>query len=209
MRGLAREWATDFRAVARNDPAAKSGLETALAHTALHAIWTYRVTHRLHRAGLRVPARLLSALARFWSGVEIHPGAEIGAGFFIDHGNGVVIGETAQVGRDCVLFHNVTLGGTGKHEGKRHPTLGDRVFVGTGATLLGPIHVGDDAKIGAGSFVHMRDVPADCTAVGTPAKIVKREGVRVDEELPRTLLSDASHPVALPGAPAPARAAKG
>lgn len=208
MRGLAREWASDFRAVARNDPAAKSALETALAHTALHAIWVHRIAHRLHGIGLRVPARVLSALARFWSGVEIHPAAEIGEGFFIDHGSGVVIGETARIGRDCVLFHNVTLGGTGKHQGKRHPSLGDRVYVGTGATLLGPLTVGDRAKIGAGSFLHMRDVPADCTAVGTPARIVKRAGVRVDEELPRTLLSDASRPVALPDADADATAAR-
>jgi len=176
----------DWDAVARNDPAAHSRLETALCHTALHAIWVYRVAHGLDaRVGLRTLARFLTALAYVWSGVEIHPAARIGRRFFIDHGCGVVIGETAEIGDDCVLFHNVTLGGTGKHQGKRHPTLRDRVYVGTGATLLGPIVVGENAKIGAGSFIHMRDVPADCTAVGTPARIVKQNGERVEAELPR------------------------
>lgn len=198
--GILHAMAEDWDAVARNDPAAHSRVETALCHTALHAIWMHRLAHGLHvRFGLRTVARFLSALAYVWSGVEIHPAARIGRGFFIDHGNGVVIGETASIGDDCVLFHNVTLGGTGKHGGKRHPTLCDRVFVGTGATLLGPLTVGENAKIGAGSFIHMRDVPANCTAVGTPARIVKRDGARVDEELPRASLSDASIPVAIPG----------
>jgi serine O-acetyltransferase len=198
--GILHAMAEDWDAVARNDPAARSRAETALCHTALHAIWTHRIAHALHvRFGLRTLARWISALAYVWSGVEIHPGARIGRSFFIDHGNGVVIGETSSIGDDCVLFHNVTLGGTGKHGGKRHPTLCDRVFVGTGATLLGPITVGENAKIGAGSFIHMRDVPANCTAVGTPARIVKRDGERVDVELPRASLSDASIPVAIPG----------
>jgi serine O-acetyltransferase len=197
--GTLRAMGEDWNAVARNDPAARSRFETALCHTALHAIWIHRIAHRLHVRGLRTLARFLSALAYAWSGVEIHPGARIGSGFFIDHGNGVVIGETAEIGDDCVLFHNVTLGGTGKHGGKRHPTLCDRVFVGTGATLLGPLTVGENAKIGAGSFIHMCDVPANCTAVGTPARIVKRDGVRVEADLPRALLSDASIPVSIPG----------
>jgi len=195
-----RRMREDWDAVAQNDPAARSRFETALCHTALHAIWVHRIAHTLHsRRGLPTLARFLSALAYAWSGVEIHPGARIGRRFFIDHGNGVVIGETAEIGDDCVLFHNVTLGGTGKHDGKRHPTLRDRVFVGTGATLLGPLTVGENAKIGAGSFIHMRDVPANCTAVGTPARIVKRDGVRVESELPRARLSEASIPVAIPG----------
>jgi len=134
-------------------------------------------------------------LARFLTGVEIHPAARIGRRFFIDHGTGVVIGETAEIGDDCVLFHNVTLGGTGHHRGKRHPTLGDDVLVGTSATLLGPINVGSHTKVGANSFIRMHDVPPNCTAVGAPATIVKRDGRRVDEPLPPTQLSDRSIPV--------------
>jgi len=177
----------DVEAVLRNDPATHSRLEAILAHSPLHAIAMHRVAHWLfQRAHLRLAARLLSSFARFLTGVEIHPGARIGRRFFIDHGVGVVIGETAEIGDDCVLFHNVTLGGTGKHEGKRHPTLGDRVFVGTGAILLGPIRVGSDARIGANSFIHMRDVPPHTTVVGVPAHIVKQDGQRVERELPRT-----------------------
>jgi len=188
--------AGDLRAVARNDPAARSAFESLLCHTPLHAIFVYRIAHALHaRCALPILARLLSAFARFLTGVEIHPAAVIGRRFFIDHGTGVVIGETARIGDDCVMFHNVTLGGTGKHSGKRHPTVGDNVLIGTGAILLGPIHVGDGAKIGAGSFVRMHDVPESCTAAGTPARIVKRNAKRVDEELPRTRISDASIPV--------------
>ena len=182
---MLRAFREDLDAVLDNDAAARSAVETVLALSPLHAIWTYRVAHALHESGLPWLPRMLSALARVLTGVEIHPAARIGRRFFIDHGTGVVIGETAEIGSDCVLFHNVTLGGTGKHEGKRHPTLEDGVFVGTGATLLGPIHVGRGAKIGAGAFVHMRDVPADTTVVGMPARIVKRNGHRVDEELPR------------------------
>jgi len=190
----------DLRVVERHDPAATSRIETLLCHSPLHAILLHRIAHALH-VRYRVPLlpRLLSTLARFLTGVEIHPAARIGRRFFIDHGAGVVIGETAEIGDDCVLFHNVTLGGTGKHRGKRHPTLADNVFVGTSATLLGPITIGANAKIGANSFIRMHDVPANCTAVGAPARIVKRDGVRVDEPLPPTRLSERSIPVALPG----------
>ncbi len=181
----------DLEAVERNDPAAGGRAEILLCHTPLHAIWLYRIAHRLHARWSRtLLARWLSVLARFWSGVEIHPGAVIGERFFIDHGTGVVVGATAEVGDDCFLFHNVTLGGTGHHHGKRHPTLGHGVFVGTGAVLLGPIHVGDRAKIGANSFVRMHDVPADCTVVGSPARVVKRNGRRVEEELAPTRLRE-------------------
>ena len=188
----------DLEAVARNDPAAHNRLETIVAHTPLHAIWLYRLAHALHTQ-LHVPVlpRLLCAVGRFWSGVEIHPGARIGRRLFIDHGTGVVIGETAEIGNDCVLFHNVTLGGTGKHQGKRHPTVEDNVLIGTGATLLGPITIGRDAKVGANAFVRMRDVPAGCTAAGVPARVVKRNGRRVDEELPATRLSTESIPVSM------------
>jgi serine O-acetyltransferase len=181
----------DLEAVLENDAAAVSRVETVFVHSPLHAIWIYRVAHTL-ATRFRVPLvpRALSALARLLTGVEIHPGARIGRRFFIDHGAGVVIGETAEIGDDCVMFHNVTLGGTGKHSGKRHPTLEDDVFVGTGATLLGPIHVGSHVKIGAGAFIHMCDVPAGCTVVGVPARIVKQDGCRVSHELPRTATSD-------------------
>ena len=190
----------DLEAVRHHDPAAHSRIETLLCHSPLHAILLYRVAHALHtRLGLSLVARLVSALARFLTGVEIHPAARIGRRFFIDHGTGVVIGETAEIGDDCVLFHNVTLGGTGQHRGKRHPTLGDDVLIGTSATLLGPITVGSHTKVGANSFIRMHDVPPNCTAVGAPAAIVKRDGRRVDEPLSPTRLSDRSIPVAAAG----------
>jgi len=192
MLGTALE---DIRAVRRNDPAAHGWLEVLLCHTPLHAILLHRVAHGLHtRLRLRVLARFLSVLNRFWTGVEIHPAARIGRGFFLDHGTGVVIGETAVVGEYCVMFHNVTLGGTGKYHGQRHPIVGSHVFIGTGAVLLGPIRVRDRAKIGANAFVVNRDVPPRSTVVGTPARIVKLEGARVDLELPRM----ATHPGAVP-----------
>ena len=191
-----RAFVEDLNGVIQNDPAAASRLETLLCHLPLHAVWAYRIAHFAH-ARLRIPLlpRLLSTWARFWTGVEIHPGARIGRAFFIDHGTGVVIGETAEIGDHCVMFHNVTLGGTGKHRGKRHPTVCDNVLIGTGATLLGPITIGANSKVGANSFIHMHDVPPDSTAVGTPARLVKRGGVRVDEELPNTQLSERSIPV--------------
>ena len=186
----------DLAAIRRNDPAARNTLETCLCHSPLHAIVLYRIAHKLY-ADWRVPLipRILSALARFLTAVEIHPGARIGRRFFIDHGTGVVIGETAEIGDDCVMFHNVTLGGTGKEIGRRHPTLENNVYVGTGAILLGPIRVGSNSKIGANSFLRMHDVPPNCTVVGAPARIVKIEGVRVDKELPVTQLPEDSIPV--------------
>jgi serine O-acetyltransferase len=188
----------DLKAVLRNDPAAKSYSEALLCHTPLHGIWLYRISHFLHtRFRLPIIPRLLSVIARFWAGVEIHPGARIGEKFFIDHGTGVVIGETAEIGDNCVMFHNVTLGGTGKHRGKRHPTIGNNVFIGTGATLLGPITVGDNAKIGANSFIVMHDVPDNCTVIGTPGRIVKLAGERVDLPLIPTIPSPRSIAVAI------------
>ncbi len=191
-----RAFVEDLNAVTQNDPAAASRLETLLCHPPLHAVWAYRIAHFAH-VRLRIPLlpRLLSTWARFWTGVEIHPGARIGRAFFIDHGTGVVIGETAEIGDHCVMFHNVTLGGTGKHRDKRHPTVCDNVLIGTGATLLGPITIGANSKVGANSFIHMHDVPPDSTAVGAPARLVKRGGIRVSEELPRTRLSERSIPV--------------
>jgi serine O-acetyltransferase len=189
----------DIRAVRRNDPAAHGWAEVLLCHVPLHAIIAYRLAHWLHtRLALRLVARIVSVVARFWTGVEIHPAASIGKGFFLDHGAGVVIGETATIGDYCVMFHNVTLGGTGKYRGRRHPSVGDHVFIGTNAILLGPIHVGDHAKVGANAFVINRDVPPHCTAVGTPARIVKRDGEATDEELPRMKLPLGAEPVELP-----------
>ncbi|MBW7858141.1 MAG: serine acetyltransferase [Leptonema sp. (in: Bacteria)] len=168
----------DIRAIRRNDPAAR-GLEVFL-YPSLHAMIFHRfITQPLHRIGLRFFARCFSQMSRFFTGIEIHPGAIIGAGFFCDHGMGVVIGETSEIGKNCVMFHGVTLGGTGKHSRKRHPTVGDNCFIGTHSTLLGPIHIGNNVKIGAESVIVNRDVPPNCTVVGTPAMIVKRGSRRV------------------------------
>jgi serine O-acetyltransferase len=178
----------DIRAVRRNDPSAHSWAEVVLCHAPLHAIMLHRLAHWLF-AGcrLRLLGKLVATFSRALTGVEIHPGARIGKGLFIDHGAGVVIGETVVIGEYCVLFHNVTLGGTGRYQGQRHPVVGDHVFIGTGATVLGPVRIGDYAKVGANAFVINHDVPADCTVVGTPARIVKLRGERVDEPLPRTI----------------------
>lgn len=174
----------DIRAIYRNDPSARN-IEF-MVYQGFHAILAHRFCHFLWK--LRIPfiPRLLSSISRLLTGLEIHPGAKIGKGFFCDHGMGVVIGETAEIGDNVVIFHNVTLGGTGKHPGKRHPTVGNNVLIGTGAILLGPIVVGDNVKIGANSFVVMRDIPSDCTVAGTPGKITKRDGRHCHEELPKT-----------------------
>jgi len=176
----------DIKACFRNDPACRN-IEFLL-YPGFHAITIHRFLHMLWRMHIPFIPRLLSQINRFLTGLEIHPGATIGPGFFVDHGMGVVIGETTEIGRNCVLFHNVTLGGTGKHGGKRHPTLGDNVFVGTGAILLGPITVGSDAKIGANSFIVMHDVPSNCTVAGVPGRIVVRDGAKVDQPLERTVV---------------------
>ena len=174
----------DIKAIYRNDPAAKN-IEFIL-YPGFQALLFHRIIHWLWKLGLPFFPRLFSQLSRFLTGLEIHPGATIGKGFFVDHGAGVVIGETTIIGDNCVMFHNVTLGGTGKHKGKRHPTLGKNVLIGTGAILLGPISVGDNVRIGANSFIFMRDVPSNCTVAGVPARIVKRDGRRCDEPLPHT-----------------------
>lgn len=161
----------DLRAARHGDPAARSSLEVALGYPGVHAVWAYRLTHRLwRRPGLRLPARLLSQLVRAATGIEIHPGAVLGRRLFIDHGMGIVIGETAVVGDDVILFHGATLGGKAMRPGKRHPTLGDRVVVGAGAKILGPVWIGDDAQIGANAVV-VKDVPPGAVAVGVPARI--------------------------------------
>ncbi|NIO02220.1 MAG: serine O-acetyltransferase [Candidatus Latescibacteria bacterium] len=172
----------DLKAIYRNDPAGR-GLDPFL-YPGLHAIICHRyVCHPLYKLRLRFFARAISQLVRFLTGIEIHPGAKIGKGLFIDHGMGIVIGETAEIGENCVMFHHVTLGGTGKHVGKRHPTIGNNVMLGTAATLLGPIKVGDNVKVGAETFIINRDVPDNCTVVGAPGVIVRLEGKNVTTRL--------------------------
>ena len=178
-----RDLIEDIRAIYRNDPAAV-GIECIL-YPCLHSLLAHRlIAHPLYKLGLPFIPRLVSQVARFLTGIEIHPGAKIGPGLFIDHGMGVVIGGTAEIGKNCVLFHGVTLGGTGKHTGKRHPTVGDNVFIGTHATILGPVRIGNNVKIGAETVIINHDVPDNCTAVGAPARIVKMEGQHVDLPLP-------------------------
>ncbi|MFO7245483.1 MAG: serine O-acetyltransferase [Thermaerobacter sp.] len=177
--GLWQTLREDIRTVFERDPAAKSTLEVVLAYPGLHAIWFHRIAHRLYRWRLYTLARLVSHISRFLTGIEIHPGAQIGRRFFIDHGMGVVIGETAVIGDDCTLYQGVTLGGTGKERGKRHPTLGNNVLVGVGAKVLGNIVIGDNSRIGAGAVV-VKDVPPNCTVVGIPGRVVIRDGRRVD-----------------------------
>ncbi|MGO2265394.1 MAG: serine O-acetyltransferase EpsC [Vagococcus salmoninarum] len=164
----------DIQAVKDNDPAAGRTLEVVLTYPGLHALWAHRVSHFLYRHQLKLLARMNAQFWRFLTGVEIHPGARIGRRVFIDHGMGVVIGETAQVGDDVVIFHGVTLGGTGKEVGKRHPTIAKGVLLSAHSQILGPITIGEYAKIGAAAVV-LKDVPAYGTAVGIPAKVVKIE----------------------------------
>jgi len=161
-----------IQAIQREDPAAKSGLEILLCYAGLHAVIIHRVAHWLYQHRLYVPARLISQFARILTGIEIHPGAKIGQRLFIDHGTGVVIGETAEIGDDVLLYQGVTLGGTGNVQGKRHPTVGNRVVVGTGAKILGDITLGDDVKVGAGSVV-VHSVPQGATVVGIPGRVVR------------------------------------
>ncbi len=172
--GLLSTLREDLDNARSHDPAARGDLENAVVYSGLHAIWSYRLAHRLWaRPALRGVARLLSQLTRFLTGIEIHPGATIGRRFFIDHGMGVVIGETTEVGDDVMLYHGVTLGGRSLEHGKRHPTLGDRVTVGAGAKILGPLVIGEDSAIGANAVV-THDVPADSIATGIPAVVRAR-----------------------------------
>jgi serine O-acetyltransferase len=168
----------DFRIIFERDPAARNWLEVLFCYPGLQALMFHRIAHGVHGIGLPFIPRLISHIARFLTGIEIHPGATIGQGVFIDHGMGVVIGETAIIGNYALIYQGVTLGGTGKESGKRHPTLGENVVVGAGAKVLGNLLIGNNVRIGAGSVV-LRDVPSDCTVVGIPGRIVYRSGVRV------------------------------
>ncbi|GAA3643877.1 serine O-acetyltransferase EpsC [Asaccharospora irregularis] len=162
----------DIEYIMENDPAARSKIEVFLLYPSIHAIIWHRVSHFLYKKKMFFTARLISQISRFITGIEIHPGAKIGTGILIDHGMGVVIGETAEVGNRVTIYHGTTLGGTGKDKGKRHPTVGNDVVIGAGTKVLGPINIGSNVKIGANSVV-LKDIPDDSTAVGIPAKIVR------------------------------------
>ena len=166
----------DVDSVFDRDPAARSRWEIALTYPGLHAVWWHRVAHALWRRDWRLLARLISNVSRWLTGIEIHPGAQIGRRFFVDHGMGVVIGETADIGDDCTLYHGVTLGGTTWREGKRHPTLGDGVVVGAGAKILGPITLGEGVRVGSNAVV-LKDAPAGATLVGIPARVVEQRSI--------------------------------
>jgi serine O-acetyltransferase len=163
----------DIRAAKERDPAEPTTLQVIVAYPGVHAIWGHRISHWLWNRGAKVAARAVGELTRILTGVEIHPGAILGTGLFIDHATGVVIGETAEVGDDVTIFHGVTLGGTGRDTGKRHPTIGDRVIIGAGAKILGPIKIGDDSRIGANSVV-VKEVPSSSVVVGVPGQIISR-----------------------------------
>lgn len=170
----------DLNKVMENDPAARSKIEVFLLYPTIHALIAYRISHYLYINKLFFLARLISQISRFFTGIEIHPGAKIGRGLVIDHGMGVVIGETAEIGDNVLLYHGVTLGGTGKDKGKRHPTVGNNVVIGAGAKVLGPIYIGSNSKIGANSVV-LNNVPEGATAVGIPAKnIIKIKEEKLD-----------------------------
>ncbi len=186
---LLRAIRADLAIIKERDPACRGTLEILLCYPGFHALVLHRLSHRLWHLGLALPARLLSQLSRGLTGIEIHPGARIGAGVFIDHGMGVVIGETSVIGNNCLLYQGVTLGGTGKQHGKRHPTLLDNVVVGAGAKVLGAITVGSNTRIGAGSVL-LRDVGPDSTVVGIPGRVIHQSGVRIDP-LAHSALPDA------------------
>ncbi len=189
FRSARREIRETVETVKERDPAARSTAEVLLLYSGVHAIMAHRVAHKLYQNGNYLSARAVSQTARFVTGIEIHPAAQIGKRFFIDHGMGVVIGETAEIGDDCTLYQGVTLGGTGKDVGKRHPTLGNNVMVGAGAKVLGPLKIGSNTKIAANAVV-LHEVPENSTAVGIPAKVVKRNGQKVKNDLDQIHIPD-------------------
>ncbi len=179
----------DIETIKERDPAAKSNVEILLLYSGVHAVIAYRAANKLYTSGHYFSARAISQVARWFTGIEIHPGATIGKGLFIDHGMGVVIGETTEIGDNCTIYQGVTLGGTGKDKGKRHPTLGNNIMVGAGAKVLGPLNVGDNSKIAAGAVV-LSDIPEHSTAVGVPARVVKQKGERVISDIDQIHLPD-------------------
>ncbi|GGE83984.1 serine O-acetyltransferase [Priestia taiwanensis] len=179
----------DIQVIFEQDPAARSYIEVILTYSGLHAIWAHRIAHWLFKRRWFFLARIISQVSRFFTGIEIHPGATIGRRFFIDHGMGIVIGETCEIGDNVTIYQGVTLGGTGKEKGKRHPTLKDNVLVATGAKVLGSITIGENAKIGAGSVV-LTEVPPNSTVVGIPGKVVIRDGIRIGKDLNHCNLPD-------------------
>ncbi|MCZ8537637.1 serine O-acetyltransferase [Paenisporosarcina quisquiliarum] len=179
----------DVEVVFEQDPAARRVLEVVLTYAGLHAVWAHRVAHALFKRKFFFLARVVSQMSRFFTGIEIHPGAKIGRRFFIDHGMGVVIGETCEIGNNVTIFQGVTLGGTGKERGKRHPTLHDNVLVATGAKVLGSITIGENSKVGAGSVV-LKNVPPNSTVVGIPGTVVIQDGVKVKRDLNHQDLPD-------------------
>lgn len=179
----------DIEVVFEQDPAARSYIEVILTYSGLHAIWAHRLAHSFYKRKLFFIARVISQVSRFFTGIEIHPGAQIGRRFFIDHGMGVVIGETCEIGDNVTVFQGVTLGGTGKEKGKRHPTIKDNALIATGAKVLGSITVGENSKIGAGSVV-LRDVPSNSTVVGIPGRVVIQDGIKIKKDLNHCDLPD-------------------
>lgn len=187
--GIFKRMKEDMDVVFEQDPAARTYLEVFLTYSGLHAIWAHRIAHALYKRKLYFIARAISQISRFFTGIEIHPGAVIGRRFFIDHGMGVVIGETCEIGDDVTIYQGVTLGGTGHEKGKRHPTIKDNVLIATGAKVLGSITIGENSKIGGGSVV-LKDVPPNSTVVGIPGRIVKQDGKRVTQKLDHHKLPD-------------------
>ncbi|MEM7180318.1 MAG: serine O-acetyltransferase [Spirochaetota bacterium] len=185
----------NLKTIKRYDPAAKSFLEIVLCYPGLHAIWLHQIAHFFYKLGIPLLPRLLNTLSRFLTGLDIHPGAKLADGIFIDHGMGVVIGETAEISKGCLIYQGVTLGGTGKEDGKRHPTLKENVVVGSGAKVLGNIVIGKNVRIGAGSIV-LKDVPDNCTVVGLPAYIVKNPSNQTIDESNKLDHSALPNPVA-------------
>ncbi|RIX47944.1 serine O-acetyltransferase [Paenibacillus nanensis] len=186
---MLRQFRSDVQTVFENDPAARSRFEVIFTYSGVHAIWAHRLAHALYKRRWYTLARMISQFSRFMTGIEIHPGARIGQRLFIDHGMGVVIGETCEIGDDVVIYQGVTLGGTGKEKGKRHPTIGNNVVIGSGAKVLGSFRVGDNSNIGSNAVV-LREVPDNCTVVGNPGRVVRRNGERVGDRLDHTQLPD-------------------
>jgi serine O-acetyltransferase len=184
-----RKLKEDIEVIFEQDPAARSYMEVILTYSGLHAIWSHRLAHALFKRKFFFMARLISQISRFFTGIEIHPGAKIGRRLFIDHGMGVVIGETCEIGDNVTIYQGVTLGGTGKEKGKRHPTVKDNALIATGAKVLGSITIGENSKVGGGSVV-LKDVPPNSTVVGVPGRVVMRDGVKVKKDLNHSDLPD-------------------